>query len=72
MTDGQGRVLAVADSSGARTNDNGNTGIARWSLAGGTSAGHSFNADRQSGGDVPELSNQRVRRMRSLAGEVLA
>ncbi len=57
VTDGQGRVLAVADSSGERKpTDVSSTPIARWSLAGGISAGHSFNADRQSGGDVPELS----------------
>jgi RHS repeat-associated protein len=57
VTDGQGRILAVADSGGARTpNDVGQAPIARWSMVGGISDGHSFNADRQSGGDVPNLS----------------
>ena len=62
VTDGQGRVLALADSSGFRSSEyDNNSSIARWRLAGGAENAQSFNADRMSGGDVPKLSFYRNR-----------
>ena len=61
VTDGQGRVLAVADSSGYRSTGDAGTSVSRWRLAGGSASGNSFNADRMSGGDVPKLSFYRNR-----------
>jgi RHS repeat-associated protein len=62
VTDGQGRVLALADSSGFRSSEyDNNSSIARWRLAGGAEDAHSFNAQRMAGDDVPKLSFYRNR-----------
>jgi RHS repeat-associated protein len=61
VTDGQGRILAVADSSGERSSEFETTSGGRWRLAGGAQNAHSFNADRMSGADVPGLSFYRNR-----------
>jgi len=56
VTDGAGRQLAVADSTGYRSADDALPARGAWRYAGAISASESFNADRQGGGDIPQVA----------------